>query len=839
MNILFTVCIFFHVMNVFFAYAFKKMDAVDIFIHLVSAGLATGSVNKDVNVTKCYILGTVLVITMSYADVWREHVDDCNVFCFLIPLLYHGFEIFCRCGLQVVCKHGLRMYWSVQRHGWIRWLVYFLCVVCFSYVFVVIIADGSLLFVLRTLKGKAAAEFDNNIIEVEEQRPVKDTFSFVSYTGDNYGFFSFQPTLQDGTYSRYQMEDAKFECSNFVVWVSFSPPDEDLLTFKWKRNGKEFPWSARYHQNTKVEEFKDNDHTLSLLAQANGLAVYRVNVTLQIRLLKAFDFGNYTCEGIDIRHFPLALWQRFAYSLFNLVLQPNELLTSAIKISKPGNLTNSHLMDHEDGHWKLRHLFQIVNGYIDQKTQFIWDYLIKVNIIQAAMATFGIPKLKFKLQALGYFRLIEFKKKTILVSAAPGAILMYRTFYFQTENERSDIINHFYINGRPLFGGNFTSAWDCSKTLLMYWVFVKGYTCFFHASQSYCEVPPFRSEFHFIAAPEAASIPQVVFCLGPQTFGRLQVEFYRDYFNVKTKRYESVIAHHPNDLVIEPQRQTLFENIFFNQPSAHALVNMSLGHESDFPNDREVSYMLKAADVLSSHFMLTEGLCITFAAFLTLLIVYTAFMCTVKYVGYFLKWWILDRPALNTNRIIERNPIFFDWINRFSRTVFHFYLSFADSDMPTIQDEVLPFIENLGFEVCFRERDVPPNMQEVDAVDMAVTNSRRYVVFLSPHYLSDGLRLNLEAKAIMDAANSKGDPSSALLVVKLGHCDVPGWLRFFPLHDWTASNLNRDDHLSRLYQWVKPASQRDWRQECVHLVCPALLIVLFLLAALGLKTYFV
>ena len=81
MNILSTVYIFSHVINVYFACAFKKMDAVYIFVHLLSVSLATGSVyNKDVNITKCYILGTVLLITTLYGDVWREHVDDCNVY---------------------------------------------------------------------------------------------------------------------------------------------------------------------------------------------------------------------------------------------------------------------------------------------------------------------------------------------------------------------------------------------------------------------------------------------------------------------------------------------------------------------------------------------------------------------------------------------------------------------------------------------------------------------------------------------------------------------------------------------------------------------------------------
>ena len=763
----------------------------------------------EINVLMCITLGTVFVIHTRYPDIWRDHGDDTNVLCALAPALCYGLALFFTCGLQLVLNYVWRVYMTIRRHGWIRWSAYLLSMLCFFYVCVVIPFNSYLVFLRGPIKDILAKILEENIIQIKERRPTEDIVYPVQQHVP-YESFAFQVHIQTGNISRYQLEDVGLECSNLIVWDNSSPP-EDLISFRWRRDEQMFSWSHRYHQNITVEKFEDNNHGLVILAQKAGLEVYRVNATLQIRLLKVFDFGNYTCEGIDVRLLSLKDWIRLRFVMKLLPLLADTFLHN--KMSQSELLTFIHSDPHltyNDNNLTLIETSQLFHYFSDTLEAY-------TDLIQSMFT------LKSKLKRLGNFQLTEFKKSTIFIRAPHGAILQFETKYFQTEHMRQDISSEVYINNKSLFNG-MSSFWDCSMMLLGAWVQVK---C--DGSQSKCKLPPFLTHFYFVASPDKANIPQAVFCLGSQTFGHFRLEFYRTYFNTRTRRYQSIIADHPNDLIIDPMGQSVRDNLLYIQPD----ISVSNVEQSDFPTQREIDSMSDKADAYWWPFIIREGLwilmgLIQLAAGITL-------VYSLASVANFPKRWILH--GLSTSRVIERHSQPDNWINRFSRATFDVYLSFTDTDVARVQNDVLPFLERLGYRVCFRERDVPPNMQEVDAVDTAVTNSRRYVVFLSPHYLSDGLRLNLEAKAIVEAANNKGDPSSALLVVKLGHCDVPGWLRFFPLHDWTASNLSRDDHLSRLYQWVKPASQRDWKQECADVIPSFLAIMAFLLGILALKTY--
>nr|KAG5692273.1 hypothetical protein BaRGS_007181 [Batillaria attramentaria] len=133
---------------------------------------------------------------------------------------------------------------------------------------------------------------------------------------------------------------------------------------------------------------------------------------------------------------------------------------------------------------------------------------------------------------------------------------------------------------------------------------------------------------------------------------------------------------------------------------------------------------------------------------------------------------------------------------------FDLFVSYSDTEIDLANEDILPFLEhNLGQVVCSRERDIPPNLHEISALDTAMRNSQRYIIFLSPDYLQDRLRKNIEAKGIVDlVGSSHARPKDSLLVVKVAQCRIPTWLSAFSLHDWTT-HLSREDHLRRLSQW--------------------------------------
>ena len=152
------------------------------------------------------------------------------------------------------------------------------------------------------------------------------------------------------------------------------------------------------------------------------------------------------------------------------------------------------------------------------------------------------------------------------------------------------------------------------------------------------------------------------------------------------------------------------------------------------------------------------------------------------------------------------------------------FLSYSESeaDMRRIHEEVLPSLQSRGLKVCVRERDLSPNLPEIQSLSKAIENSDRFIVFLSSAYFDDNFRKDFEAAMIIEALCNRSCGTAAVLLVKLEQCEIPLWLSQFKVHDWTTMCLTTHDHLLRLLKWLEPQARRGTLRSKTDVLLTAL-----------------
>ena len=89
-------------------------------------------------------------------------------------------------------------------------------------------------------------------------------------------------------------------------------------------------------------------------------------------------------------------------------------------------------------------------------------------------------------------------------------------------------------------------------------------------SVDFC-IPPLEMPLAYNANTCKAKFGSFIFCLGPETYGWLEVEFYRQYYNSSTKQYELVRVIFPVATFIQPEKQNLISDLLlYNDSSTYA-----------------------------------------------------------------------------------------------------------------------------------------------------------------------------------------------------------------------------------------------------------------------------
>ena len=247
--------------------------------------------------------------------------------------------------------------------------------------------------------------------------------------------------------------------------------------------------------------------------------MYKVDTNLQIRLLKASDFGIYTWTCADLRK---RLTDHIVSKMLPLV--ERNLRHQVKRQEKWPNVTESEMT------------------YRFRKYQ---DEVVFASYMIVVMS----HKLSSENEFGQYMRLRCFCDHKIRIALPPGAIVSVKASYWQNEQNENEIAVDYLINQTSLRTSS--NVWLCSKRLLLYYWMSKSERC--PRSVDFC-IPPLESIRGYHLETDKAEPGLFIFCLGPETYGWLEVEFYRQYYNSSTKQYELVRVIFPLKTFIQPEK---------------------------------------------------------------------------------------------------------------------------------------------------------------------------------------------------------------------------------------------------------------------------------------------
>ncbi|XP_025108682.1 uncharacterized protein LOC112572906 [Pomacea canaliculata] len=436
-------------------------------------------------------------------QAWRQFENDMNVLnyfsvCLLVASVYslqHAM-LFSIC---LFCK----VFQLLVLYGWKRFCIYlvFVCLFCF---FVVLILDGTTMYIWNLSKGEVVRRFQENIIEVDESRPDFEKVRVHPLTGGK------TPPLLLYEIFRYRDEDAEFTCERQILWLSGGRPYVQQVV--WRKNGKPLPRSLRFRQELTFTELTEDQNLLTKIAKEHHLSVYKITATLTIYLIKSYDFGNYTCHVAEMVQNSIQEWMVF--------------LNERIQASKA----------HSDFPGSFQH-----QGESKSTEENKNELSVKTSVEDMYTPSHE-------------FRLIEVHPSQMTRQAPPGAILVFKTSYWHLSESNDDVSEEYFINEQSTQMGTCNRRLNgCSVFLLLYWFYSYEYTIF----------PPFVQNYQLKAFPDRAKIHHHHHCLCEKTYGHHSIYYLRRFYNSRKKKYELLEVYHPDDLVVLPREQDmlyLFQN---------------------------------------------------------------------------------------------------------------------------------------------------------------------------------------------------------------------------------------------------------------------------------------
>ena len=698
-----------------------------------------------------------LIFSYQYWHHWFQ--DDLNIAGpFLLTILIGGTSLVLKCNGYVVLYGFSKLSCVVRKYGWFGLVLYALFVGFFSYFFVTVALDYSLFFGWGLTQKHLVSQMEKNIIHIGDERLHSDR--------DGSGLFL-----------RYEGEDVELEYRRVILWKSNSrPTNDELMNMLWRLNNKPITWSDRHIFDVTWTElsYDEKINILNLIAKRMSryythvtsqlvldsvmatwdvtaskvmwerLNMYRVVTKLQIKLLKASDFGEYTWSDAVLR----------------------------------GYVRNSqYFLQKKNWCHQLIYENQLSNSTLCKMEYKFHKYRLKLLSIAIFTMTYDLPRENKTAQRMS---LIRFSDRKIRIALAPGAIVHATTSYWQIERDKNEVAVDYLINQRSI--RILTSVWHCSKLLLLYYWMSAGEYC--RRNAEIC-VPPSETSLKSYRETGRAKVGTFTFCLGPEFFGLWEAEFDRHYYNSSTKQYELVSVAYPVKIYFQPKKQNLVSDLLFhNESSSYAPQEWNA---SDWnPTDLELQMTGQLAHAETQCFQVKECVFIIVLILLSVVVI-IGLSCVVIKIGTLSKKLFLRMPV-SLNHTPEHKDTEAVDPREVSERNYDIFLSVCQTDAGGIGESIADISETLKQRVFFPARDAPPNKPELSVIDEAVESSKRFIIFFSEHYLQEN-RL-FEAEIIVDSVTQRGQNfPKTILVVKLDFSELPRSLKRCAIVDCTLGEL--------------------------------------------------
>ena len=711
--------------------------------------------------------------------------DDLSVAVpFVSTVVLGGTSVVLKCNGHVLLCVFCKVRCEVRKSGWLRCVLFVLFACFFSYFSVTVALDKSLIFGWNLSKKHLVGLMEKNIIDIEDIRR-SDLDS-------------------DGVFYRYEGEDVQLLRHNdVIIWMSHGlPADDVLINMTWRLNDAPITWSDRHSYNVTWTELTDDEkinvsnvigkREIDILASSSHvsssqlnrmkarwskkkikmiwkrnhfrLSMYRVVTNIEIRLLEASDFGKYTWSGADLRE----RLHNHIYSIMRTLHEKN-WCHQVKRREKWPNVTACEMV------------------YRFRKHQ---DEVVRASRMIFTM----FRKLSSENEFRQNTRTMRLHDRKIRRALPPGAIVSVTASYWQNEQDQNEIAVDYLINERSLRSS--ASVWLCSKLLLLYYWMSKSESCL--RSVDFC-IPPLESIRGYHLETDKAEPGLFIFCLGPETYGWLEVEFYRQYYNSSTKQYELVRVVFPVATFIQPEKQNLISDLLsYNDSSTYAYNAWNAYDWIPTNLEMQLTRQLAHAEALYFH---REELIFIGALAVVCIVILIGLLHVIDKAGTLCKKLILKRPVPpNHTRDRNNEDNDGDAEREVSRPQYDIFLSLSETDAGRTGTCIVNIAEALKQRVFFPVRDVPPNLPELSVVDAAIENSRRFVILFSRNYRQQD-RL-FEAEAIVNSVRLRCQNfPQTILVVKLDYSELPGWLTQCSVIDWTFFGP-MEHHLLNLQAWI-------------------------------------
>ena len=312
-------------------------------------------------------------------------------------------------------------------------------------------------------------------------------------------------------------------------------------------------------------------------------------------------------------------------------------------------------------------------------------------------------------------------------------------------------------------------------------------------------VPPLEMSLEYRSVRGKGKTGSVTFCLGPETFGLWEAEFYRQYYNSSIRQYELTSVTYPMNIYFQPKKQNIVSDLlFYNETPSH--TPPQVWDASDWiPTNLEMQMTELLANAEARDFQKEEYVVIIFLSALVLLILF-GLLYVVDKTGTFSKKLIMKMPVSSNHTRESNNTEVENPYREVSKQNYDIFLSVCETDEGRISKDIANITKALKKRVFFPARDVPPNAPELSFTDAALENSKRFIIFVSEHYLQEN-RL-FEAETIVNCVRLRGQNfPKTVLVVKLDYSELPGWLTQGTVVDWTFFGPTNHNALN-LTSWI-------------------------------------
>lgn len=642
--------------------------------------------------------------------------------------------------------------------GWFRVLLFYASLVVVAY-FLVFAADVLTLLSYKTFGEFATKRLDDSIVRIQDERPSRDEIVRHPVTLGRK-----EPRVLHKM-SRYPMEDVQMTCSSFnVLWFSGKPLKQDHVT--WRLNGVPLQFTDRHTLDIESSEFSFITWPYRENIKEYGASVYEVRATLTIHLLSESDFGSYTCHIKNTR-FPILQYINY---MDHLNRTKFEASGQDAKGDTEEKRRNAERMPPSQG--KSKHKRPIcqceqvpIIRYVPQDT-VTWTEEYRVIPLERTQQKLILP---------------------------PATILSFTSNYVMSK-KKDDTEVEYLVNDNDFFELCPGQHHGCSLILLYYWQYGSELN------------PPFR-RWQLLEDFQAwKEESEHVHCLCENSYGIHSVRYLRRYFNRTKGQFELIEITHPNTLAIIPREQTMLAQNFVPRCKYDAELASKQSAEETMSYFESVIANMKIRTELAiamvklfhwNELFFLFAVSVLCAVSLLLIKSFLGRLCNFirqctlhGFLAYFIT------AVFSKHEVLENN------------IKYDVFMSSSDEkrDVNIVREILTPRLEGFGYRVCVPDRDLLAGEQELSALDTAIENSKRFIIFLSHDYAQDRFLPDFVNNMILGVAVAKPAESRQILIVRLDTCEVPLNFRHFPVHDWSG-NVTDEDHVLWIRRWLESAKQ--------------------------------